>query len=96
MGWWKIENVESGQIDFDANGPGNLANQVPGRHSPDQLVNGDGPADIMGVAIKKIVEEYKEAWGRPPQREELQAVFNFDVNSMYADDGAYVGDEGEE
>lgn len=69
MGWWNIKDVKTGQID-------------PAFVSPRptvRLVNGDGPADAMGVALDRIAEMYREAWDRDPLIDELQAVFNFVV-----------------
>ena len=77
MGWWKIRNVESGQIDHDFVGAVGTANAIPGKDTRNALYGGDGPADIMDVALKEIVQRYREAWGRPPHMAELQAVFNF-------------------
>lgn len=86
MGWWKIKDVETGQIDFDhrcADGQKTLANAIPGRETEDALYNGDGPADLMGPFLRQISEQYSEAWGRPAKKEELVAVFNFCCNGMF-------------
>lgn len=86
MGWWKIKDVESGQIDWcSPRESGQLINAVPGQDSKDLLYNGDGPADVMGVALVKIFGLYEEAWQRSPSKEELRACFNFVVNGMYPD-----------
>lgn len=76
MGWWKIVNVESGGIDwnFDSGGP-NINATID--NITNELVNGDGPADIMGDAIEKVIKEYEKEWKRKPKVRELQAVFNF-------------------
>jgi len=47
-----------------------------------KLVNGDGPADILGAAIDNVILEYEEAWGRLPCMEEIQAAFNFVFNAL--------------
>jgi hypothetical protein len=93
MGWWKIKDVESGidgtlsslQVDFGHQCPTNpsLVNAVPGEESATELYNGDGPADIMGLALEVINKAYQEAWGRPATKEELTAVFNFCCNPMF-------------
>jgi hypothetical protein len=83
MGWWRIRNVESGQVDATHTCPTNpkFVNAVPGAETEEnQLYNGDGPADTMGDAIQKIAKMYIDAWGRPPRVEELEAVFNFVFN----------------
>ena len=82
MGWWKIRDVESGQIDLGSARNG-LLNKFPGADPSDGLYNGDGPADLMVAAIESISKEYVAAWGRKPTRQELQAVFNFVVNPLF-------------
>ena len=72
MGWWKIDSVERGQI----------VNAVPGRDSADAMYNGDGPADLMGSALRKIDAQYVAAWGRSAKAEELREVFDFCLNGM--------------
>lgn len=57
MGWWKIKNVESGGIDWDHKSEGLvLVNATPDYTHTEQYVNGDGPADIMHLAIELIEE----------------------------------------
>lgn len=86
MGWWKIKDVESGQIAVD------LSKEE--RDNLPDLVIGDGPADIMGDAIDKIIACYvalPENDGRKlPCRQELQACFNFVVNPIYNKDNKLV------
>lgn len=84
MGWWKVESVETGQVDFDHKCPTNsgLVNAIPGQEEGG-IFNGDGPADLMGPVLDKISKEYNEAWGRPAKKEELMAVFNFCCNGMF-------------
>jgi len=79
-GWWKIKDVESGQIDWNQPDKKGLINAIPGQDESKKLYNGDGPADVMGGAFKEIEKQYKEAWGREPTSEEVQAVFNFCFN----------------
>lgn len=79
MGWWKINSVETGGIDWDGS---TLANKIPGQDTPDGLYNGDEPADIMGEALHEISKVYQKAWGRPAKEEELTACFNFCKNGM--------------
>jgi len=43
----------------------------------ENMVNGDEPADIMIDAIEQIQKAYREAFDRPPYKEELEAVFEF-------------------
>jgi len=38
---------------------------------------GDGPADILDVAIREITEEWQQEWGRDPTVSELDAAWNF-------------------
>ena len=85
MGWWKIKNVETGQIDFDhKRSTGHqLVNAIPGEEVEDALYNGDGPAYLMGAALRKISYQYESAWKRPAKKEELLAVFNFCCNGMF-------------
>ena len=87
MGWWKVRNIETGQIDFDHECPTNsqFVNAVPGQEdaSEDVLYNGDGPADLMGSVLRKISKQYENAWNRPAKEEELTTVFNFCRNGMF-------------
>jgi len=89
MGWWKIKDVESGQVDFDHKCPTNpvLTNSIPGSETEDAMYNGDGPADLMGSVLRKIDAQYREAWGRPARKEELTAGFNFCCNGMFRKPG---------
>ena len=84
MGWWKINNPEEGRIDWDWKRPQNtFINAVPGKDDTELLYNGDGPADIMSPALKAIIHQYVDAWGRPPKLDELRAVFNFCLPKEY-------------
>ena len=85
MGWWKIKDIETGQIDFDHKYPTNpqFTNAVLDHEETDSLYNGDGPADLMGPILRKISEQYENAWKRPAKKEELMAVFNFCCNGMF-------------
>ena len=88
MGWWKVKDVETGQIDFDHKCPTNpqFVNAIPGAEeigNPDDLYNGDGPADLMSPVLRQISKQYEDAWGRPAKKEELTAVFNFCCNGMF-------------
>jgi len=79
MGWWKVEDVSHGGIDWDyvcPDSPGTV-NAIPGKSATTEIFNGDGPADVMDEALEQIIELYIKAWGRPAKEEELQAVFNF-------------------
>lgn len=86
MGWWKIDNIENGKIDFSHKCPTNsvLVNAIPATsaESQDDLYNGDRPADIMENAFDEIRKCYKDAWGRDVKPEELQAIFNFCFNPI--------------
>jgi hypothetical protein len=87
-GWWKIKDVESGQIDWDQpDKESGLINAIPGQDAPKEMYNGDGPADIMDVAIRQIADEYEETWNRKPYPEEIEAVFNFCFNGWKRSDG---------
>jgi len=84
MGWWKIGG-SNGRISecFPTGHPGDDSvpiNAVPGRDAPDDNYNGDGPADVMGSAIKAVDDLYREEWGRPARHEEMRACFNFCFN----------------
>jgi len=93
MGWWQIDSVEYGQIDWEVKRPGRtLVNALPGEDSSKAMYNGDGPADVMGSAVDEIIQLYMDAWGRPPCKDELLAVFNFCVNPLYDEDGEWVGE----
>lgn len=83
MGWWKIKDVETGQIDFEAETAARTANAIPGKENVDCLFNGDGPADVMSRALHKIRGQYEQAWGRSAKKEELTACFNFCCNGMF-------------
>lgn len=61
MGWWSISR----------NGGGGISTEKT------EMYNGDGPADILGVAVEKVVKEYEVAWGRKPYKEELEEAVNF-------------------
>jgi len=82
-GWWKIDTVEKGQIDFKNPPEGRkLLNALPGIDPTDHKYNGDGPADIMDDAVKKIFKQYRDSWKRAPKRDEMKAVFNFCTNNI--------------
>lgn len=85
MGWWKVDNIKTGQVDFDHKCPTNpqFTNAIPGQEKEDALYNGDGPADLMGATLRKISTLYENAWKRPAKKEELTAVFNFCCNGMF-------------
>lgn len=72
MGWWRID-------DSDETSEG-LFNAIPGKNSAAAEYSGDGPADIMDLALEKIIKEYKDAWGRVPTRNELIASFEFSLS----------------
>ena len=85
MGWWKIDSVETGAISckLPSGHPGDdktLLNAVPGRDAPGDLYNGDGPADVMGAAVKAVDDLFRAAWGRPARPDEMRACFNFVFN----------------
>ena len=48
MGWWAIGD-EGGGIDWSNLGKGGMANHWPGEDKPEQMMMGDGPADMMSV-----------------------------------------------
>jgi hypothetical protein len=43
----------------------------------EDMVNGDTPADIFDVAIKKCIDAWEAAYGRPPYKEELETTLSF-------------------
>ncbi len=77
MGWWRINDSESGHIDFGAANVSGTANALPGQDDNERLYCGDGPADVMERAFEQIDKLYIEAWGRPVKPPELRACFNF-------------------
>lgn len=86
MGWWKI-NCSGGISSDKPTGAGeeSLLNAIPGRDTVEDHYGGDVPADIMGVAIAKIIAEYQDTWGRPPYIEELDGVWSFCTGTIRAD-----------
>ncbi|MCK5016626.1 MAG: hypothetical protein KAS32_06070, partial [Candidatus Peribacteraceae bacterium] len=87
-GWWKIKDVESGQIDWDQpEKEGGLINALPGSDDLEVLYNGDGPADVMDAAVDKITTLYQDAWSRGPTIRELRAVANFVINGRERGNG---------
>ena len=55
MGWWPIQPDAGGGIDWDkAVERGGIVNSVPGTEHGLELVNGDGPADLIGNAKHRI------------------------------------------
>ncbi len=88
MGWWRIKDVETGMVDFDHKCPTNplLTNAVPGEEECDAMYNGDDAADLMGLVLRSISGLYEKAWGRPADKEELTAVFNFCCNGMFSEE----------
>tara|TARA_Y100000034_G_C6791253_1_gene354293 strand:+ start:84 stop:341 length:258 start_codon:yes stop_codon:yes gene_type:complete len=76
MGWWSITDKNGGISPF-----GNIG-----------LYNGDGPADIIDNAIKEVIKEYEEAWGRKPYIQELQAVWNFCTATVLEDELEHTPD----
>ena len=79
MGWWKIASVGTGQISCQlpsghtGSGP---RNAVSGRDTPDDLYNGDEPADIMGDALKRIDSAFSRYWGRSAKADELRVAIH--------------------
>lgn len=55
MGWWKINNVDSGAIDHTV--PRKYGELLNARadDSPENYYNGDGPADAIDIALKDIL-----------------------------------------
>lgn len=83
MGWWKIKDVETGQVDVEAQTAAETANAIPGEEDAGCSFGGDGPADLMGATLRAISTQYREAWGRYATRDELTACFNFCANAMF-------------
>ena len=44
-------------------------------------VSGDVPSDIMGSALNDIIMKYRSDWLRLPSKAQLQAAFDFTVNT---------------
>jgi hypothetical protein len=47
---------------------------------------GDGPADILDLAITEIVQEFTETWGRRPTKAELEAGLKFALGTYEEDE----------
>ena len=78
-GWWAI-TPEGGRVPPPVD-KGGLQNAIPCVDGADDAMYlGDGPADIMGDAIKSITKMYEEAWGRKPYMAEMQGVWGFSGN----------------
>lgn len=60
----------------------------------EEMVNGDGPADIMEDAIEKISQEYLKAFGRKPYKEELEAVLEFCASSANLISSGEIAEDG--
>ena len=74
MGWWLL-NECGGIAEFDDGRE--CQNAIPDQDGSEKNYGGDGPADIMGPAVDKIVKEYETTWGRPPRRTELIGCLDF-------------------
>lgn len=61
MGWWTTNRAGDSFV------------AEPGQ----DMVWGDGPADVMDGALVRIVAEFERAWGRKPTGEELIAGLRF-------------------
>lgn len=48
---------------------------------PEEMLWGDGPADILAHAVDAIVREFEAAWGRPPTEAELVAGMRFSLGA---------------
>jgi hypothetical protein len=66
MGWWSISDRDGG-LSWGQKDSG--------------MYNGDGPADILGPAVEKVIKEYEQAWGRKPYMAELRAAVAFVAGS---------------
>lgn len=64
MGWW--DTNEKGQ------------SFIPSEN--EEMVWGDGPADILDDAISQIISEFQRVWDRKPTLAEMRAGFIFSVN----------------
>jgi hypothetical protein len=67
MGWW---NQNEQGVSF--------ADAAEG----DEMVWGDAPADVMGDAVDKIVDEFKQAWDRVPTKAEVRAGLEFTLGGF--------------
>lgn len=84
MGWWEVKDVETGGLSPTM--PDKETGLGPGTR--DVIYNGDGPADLMDVALRDISKLYKAAWKRKATKDELRAVFNFCCNGMFSHAGS--------
>lgn len=55
------------------------------------IIWGDQPADIMDLAIAKIVETFELEVGRPPTKTEMRAGLEFSMG-IYKDEAVGVDD----
>lgn len=67
MGWWSITDKDGGISTL-----GNIG-----------LYGGDDPSDVIGSALKKIIKQYEDEFGRKPYVEEIQAAWNFSTRSFF-------------
>jgi hypothetical protein len=63
----------------------------------EEMLWGDGPADVMGDAIQRVVEEFTAGTGRPPTKSEVIAglVFSLAVLDELPDGFAWPWTPGE-
>lgn len=93
MGWWEIEGAMGGiarkakmaaserEHESAPDGPIERATRV---RRGEVLVNGDGPANTLGVAMDSVVAMWRTEWQRPPTARELTAACNFVIAGLVA------------
>ena len=74
--WWKIKDIETGEIDFRKIQLGKKSSN----EKSEGIYIGDYPAKIMEKAIAEISAVYEEELNRPSAKKELEAYFNFAIN----------------
>ena len=64
--------------------------------SDDEVLLGDGPLDTLGDAVRGVVADYKEAFGRTPTRAEWETLLGLalggdgDAQDLPTDEGVVV------
>lgn len=66
MGWWTQD--EEGHSFATADG--------------EEMIWGDGPADLMGEAVASITQEFQQYEGRNPTKAELRAGLEFTLGGI--------------
>lgn len=87
MGWWEIKDVESGALNVPKIIEREKLNEGPDAkppaYTPEMLLNGDEPADMLGEVLRKLDDLYKQHWDRPIKEAEARAAWNFIVKGHF-------------